>query len=392
MHGTSASRVTRTRGGLRFGVEEEFLLVDPVSRRTVPAAPEVLPSAARRLGSRAQAEFLATQVEACTRPVLTAGDLSAELAATRAALTAAAGAAGCRLAALPLPVLPSHHPLPVTEAPRYRQLAAHVGGVADQVGGELCGCHVHIGDLTRAEALAVSAAARPWLPVLQALSVNSPYCEGDDVGAASTRDLRYAAWPTHGPAPVLDEEGYERTARRLVEDRVVLDRKMIYWYARPSEHLPTLEFRFADTNPDTGAVLLLACLLRALVYVLLGDDGPSAAGSATWQPSPADLRAAHREVALHGPAARCPHPFDGTPRPVTELLEDLLVFAGPGLRFHGDHALAHGLLRRLRTDGTGASRQRAVYARRGSLADVVDEVVAATAAGARGVPAPVRSG
>ncbi|MFJ8621861.1 YbdK family carboxylate-amine ligase [Kitasatospora sp. NPDC093550] len=362
---------------IRFGVEEEFLLVDPVTRRTSPRAHLVVPHASRTLGDRAQYEFLTTQVEMCTRPVTSALALHAELVAGRLAMVAAAENAGCRLAATGTAVLPSCHPLPVTSDDRYRRVAAHVGRAADQCGGEICGCHVHLGDLDRAEALAVSARLSPWLPVLQALCVNSPFCEGRDHGAASTRAGRYLAWPTCGPAPVLDADGYERTVTRLLAQRVILDRKMLYWYARPSEHLPTLEVRIADTNADVHAPLLLAVLLRAFARTFLSEHP-------TCVPTPrvsgAVLREAHRQAALSGLAGVGTHPATGCRLPMSRLVADLVELASPALARSGDLDLAQLLLRERLTHGTGADRQRAVFARRHSLTDVVDDLAHLTAA------------
>ncbi|WP_354644753.1 glutamate-cysteine ligase family protein [Kitasatospora camelliae] len=112
----------------------------------------------------------------------------------RRTLVHAAAGAGCLLVASGTAVLPSRHPLPVTETDRYRRVAAHIDReVWDQVGGELCGCHVHLGDLERGEAPALAAHLRPWLPALHALCVNSPFCEGQDTGMAGTRWDRYLA-------------------------------------------------------------------------------------------------------------------------------------------------------------------------------------------------------
>ncbi|WP_354637932.1 carboxylate-amine ligase [Kitasatospora camelliae] len=371
------------RGPLRFGIEEEFLLVDPATFRTVPLAKRVLAEARPTLGRRAQTEFIATQVEACTRPVATVDELRSELAATRGILAAAAASAGCLLVASGTPVLPSAHPLPVTDAPRYREVAAHVGAVADQPGGELCGCHVHLGELTRAEALALGVRLRPWLPVLEAMCVNSPFCEGRDRGLASTRAGCYAAWPTCGPAPVLDEPGYERTVRRLLSERVILDRKMIYWYARPSEHVPTLEIRIADTNADREVIVLLAVLLRGLARV------PRASAPPPPVPAPAEVARAHRLAARSGLSGPGLDLRTGVLRPMRELLSDLLVHASPGLERTGDLALAQTLVRRLLAGGTGADRQRADFARRGSFRDVVAGLAATTARSqSRLAPAP----
>ncbi|MFE9561535.1 glutamate-cysteine ligase family protein [Streptomyces sp. NPDC006487] len=98
----------------------------------------------------------------------------------------------------------------------------------------------------------------PWLPVLQALAAYSPFDRGRDSGYASRRAVEHARWPAVGPAPVLDEAGYEHCAEELVRSGTVLDRRMIYWYARPSEHVPTPEIRVADVNARIGTVVLLA--------------------------------------------------------------------------------------------------------------------------------------
>ncbi|MFD0345241.1 glutamate-cysteine ligase family protein [Kitasatospora aburaviensis] len=90
-------------------------------------------------------------------------------------------------------------------------------------------------------------------------------------------------------APVLDEAQYEALADALVECGVLLDRRMIYWYARPSEHVPTLEVRIADVNADLDTVLLLAGLLRGLAAVLLDEiraGRPAPALPTAWSAPP----------------------------------------------------------------------------------------------------------
>ncbi|WP_354638006.1 carboxylate-amine ligase [Kitasatospora camelliae] len=362
-------------GRLRFGVEEEYLLADPETRTTVPRAAAVVECAAQTLGARAQFEFLATQVEACTPPVETAGDLRAELVAMRRATLGAASGVGCLLVASGTAVLPSRHPLPVTGSLRYRRMAEDAGPVADRA-GELCGCHVHLGDLDRGEALALAGHLRPWLPVLQAVCVNSPFCEGRSNGVASSRWSRHLAWPTCGPAPLLDERGYERTVCRLLADRVIRDRRMIYWYTRPSEHLPTLEIRVADTNADLDVPVLLAVLLRGLAEVLLAEHRTGAVPPPL---SAGAVREAHRraaEVGLNGDGL---DPVTGRRVPARLRLEALLDRAAPGLELHDDLLLARSLVDKLLTRGTGAERQRVALARHGSLPAVVDHLARLTA-------------
>ncbi|SDT82848.1 carboxylate-amine ligase [Streptomyces sp. TLI_053] len=359
------------------GVEEEFLLVDRRSRLPVPRAPQVLAASAAALGGQVQPEFLQAQVETCTRPALRLKELRDDLARLRAVLVAAAADAGCLLVASGTPVLTGPGAAVLTENPRYRRMAARYPGAVDGWGGALCGCHIHLGTVDRGLALALGNRLRPWLPVLQALAVNSPFDGGRDSGFASWRTVRLARWPTVGPAPVLDEPGYEALADSLVARGTLLDRRMIYWYTRPSEHLPTLEVRITDVNADLDTVLLLAGLLRGLASVLLEE---ARAGVPAPGVPPERLTAAHRRAARTGPDGGGLDPFTGRPVPMAALVDRLLDRAAPGLAAAGDLPAAEAGLDRLRRLGTGAERQRRHYLLRHRPADVVDALARQTAA------------
>jgi glutamate---cysteine ligase / carboxylate-amine ligase len=351
---------------LSFGVEEEFVLADTTTRATTPRAAQVIEKARVQLGDRAQPEFYATQVEFVTQPCMTAEDLRAELTEGRRIGAAAAAATGCLLVAGASAVLTSH-PLPITSGPRYEIIARrHLSGILS----ESSGCHVHVGTLTRADALLLGNHLRPWLPVLQALCVNSPYADRQDQGCASWRHFEVQALPTVEPAPVLaDEAAYEQVANGLVTSGRLLDRKMIYWYSRPSEHCPTLEIRVADANPDLDAVMLYAVLLRGLATTLLAEarqGRPWPRVDRSW------LEQCHHRVAVDGMGARTVDPVTGATVPVAASLDQLVRRSLPGLAAAGDEDLASALLRRFRDRGTAAERQRAVFGRRRLLTDVVD--------------------
>ncbi|WUG90914.1 glutamate-cysteine ligase family protein [Streptomyces sp. NBC_00454] len=166
----------------------------------------------------------------------------------------------------------------VTRDERYRRMESRFASILGDYDQAVCGCHIHIGVDCRARALDLANRMRPWLPTLQALAANSPFNRGRDSGYASWRAVEHARWPTVGPAPVLDEAAYERCADALVRSGTALDRRMIYWYARPSEYVPTLEIRVADVNARLDTVVLLAVLVRGLVATLRtesADTGPA---------------------------------------------------------------------------------------------------------------------
>ncbi|GJF33314.1 putative glutamate--cysteine ligase 2-3 [Kitasatospora sp. NE20-6] len=364
------------------GVEEEFLLVDRRSRLPAGLAPVVVKAAADELGEQVQSEFFTSQAEVCTRPVLTLADLRGELVRLRATLHEAAADAGCRLVGTGMPVVTDGRPPGVTDTPRYREIGELVGAVAASPEGAVCGCHVHVGVECRATALALNNRLRPWLPVVQALAVNSPYSSGRDTGFASWRHAYYRRWPTVGPSPRLDEPAYRATVARLLDSGVILDPAMIYWYSRPSEHVPTLETRVTDSNADVDTTVLVAALLRGLAATLLAEPADAAAQDSDGHGGGrTELLEAHWSAAVHGLGATAHDPGTGRILPMDALVDRLVERARPGLEAAGDLATVRRLLAALRAAGTGADRQRAAFARHGRFHDVVDELAAVTAAG-----------
>ncbi|MEV7524338.1 YbdK family carboxylate-amine ligase [Streptomyces sp. NPDC091371] len=360
-----------------MGVEEEFFLVDPRTGAPVPRAPRVIEAAAALIGPQAQSEFYSCQLEVCTQPTASRADLRDQLAALRQTAGLAARDAGCLLVGSGTAVIPPADPIPVSDDPRYRRMARYYRAVVDGRLGPVCGCHVHIGTLDRPQVLDLANRLRPYLPALQALAVNSPFAGGLESGFAGWRSVEFGRWPTAGPAPVLDPLGYERTADGLVSSGILLDRAMIYWFARPSEHVPTLEIRIADSNADLDTTVLLALLTRGLCTALMAE-------SATEDRPPPNvptgrLRAAHLFAARYGRHGEGLDPFTGDTVPAHRLTSRLLGRAAPGLEATGDLAEVERLLDGVRRHGTGADRQRAVHERTGSLHTVVDHLASITA-------------
>jgi carboxylate-amine ligase len=360
-----------------MGVEEEFLLTGSSDPATVPRAASVLAKVAAELGQHAEPEFYRTQVETSTTPCGTGAQIRKELAEARRVLADAAGELDARLVASATAVTGTTPP-PIADDPRYQAMARRYRDVLAAVTTETCGCHVHLGPFDRDAAVLLGTLLRPWLPMLEALAANSPFAGGRDCECASWRHFEFARWPTVGPSPVLDGPGYERTARDLMADGTVMDRKMIYWYARPSERWPTLEIRVADVNADLDVPVLLALLARGLAQTLLGrlrSDKPV--------PGPGDdrrLRRDHRAAALYGLGSDGTDPVDGTTASLPDRVASLVEFAAPGLRAAGDLETAQAMLAGVLERGGGAGQQRDDYRVRGSFADVVDGLAERTAA------------
>lgn len=341
-----------------FGVEEEFLLVDPATGRTTPGAAEVLRIAGGHPRAAADAalhtELLATQVEAATGRCLSLDELAAQLTHARRQLGAAAAAAGLWLVPSGTAVLGGD--TATTAHDRFAGIGARFAEVVREY--QACGCHVHVGVPDLETAVAVVNHLRPWLPTLLALSANSPFHQGRDTGYASWRMIEQARFPGAGVPPWFDSAGdYTAQVGRLVEQGVLLDEAMTFWLVRPSAHLPTVEFRVADTAIDVPGALLQAALSRALVATALTElDRGRTASPVDAQTAAAALWSAAR-YGLAGPGV---HPVLAKRVPATELLDELVAWVTPALEAAGDLAAVRDLVAGVLRDGTGAERQRAV--------------------------------
>ncbi len=340
-----------------FGVEEEFLLADPATGRTVPAAAEVLkvadeePAAAD--GTVLHAELLLTQVEAATAPCATLDELGSQLADGRRRLADAARACGVLL--VPSGTAPLGGETGTTEGPRFAGIARRYAEVVREY--QACGCHVHVAVPDLETAVAVVNHVRPWLPTLLALSANSPFHHGVDTGYASWRTVEQSRFPGAGAPPWFGSAAeYTAQVARLVECGVLEDAAMSFWSVRPSPAWPTVEFRVADTAVDVPAALLQAALSRALVATALAD---LALGREAPRVDDQVLSAALWSAARHGLAGAGVHPVRELRAPATEMLDELIVRVAPALAESGDLAVSRDLFAGVALGGTGADRQRA---------------------------------
>ncbi|MEJ3744006.1 glutamate--cysteine ligase [Actinomycetes bacterium KLBMP 9797] len=358
---------------LTVGVEEEFLLLDAEKTQAAPAADAVLAHVPADVRALVQHEYLTSQIEINSAPGLDLGALRHSLSALRGRVAEAAERAGTRMVAIGCSPVTGPEP-PVVDEPRYHRMVERYGALSPGPG--LNGLHVHIGVADPEIGVQVLNHLRPWLPLLHAATTNSPYADGVDSGYASWRSVMWARWPSVGPTPYVDSyEDYERIVADLIATGAMLDQDMLYWYARLSAHYPTVEIRIGDVCPTVDDTVLIAALVRALVATVLVDI---AAGREAPRVHHHLLSAAHWRAAHDGLEGLAVDPADQQSRPAWRLMRRLFDKVRPALEEHGDLALATVLMGRLRARGTGAARQRAVYARTGDMAAVLDYLTTET--------------
>ncbi|MGW5053911.1 carboxylate-amine ligase [Actinokineospora sp. NPDC004072] len=354
-----------------LGVEEEFVLVDG-DGRLVQEGPETLAETAEPEADL-KAELLRCQVESATGVHSEVDALRADIARSRAALIEAAAGRGLRLLASGTPVLAEEFDALLGPDTRYRRIHSRFGSMV--FSGLTCGSHVHVEVADREVAVQVVNHLRPWLPVLLAISANSPFNDGRDTDYASSRHLLWTRWPTAVPPPYLDDAAdYDTRVQELVDTTAAMDLKMVYWDVRISDHLPTIEVRVADVLPTADEAALFGILVRALVTEFIGLVGRALRA----QPIPQDvLRGRLWRAARDGLTGQCADPITGHLRPALDIVDDLIA------RLHdpAERALAAEVRDRWHATGGGADRQRHAYARANSLTDVIDHIVTETARG-----------
>jgi carboxylate-amine ligase len=301
-------------------------------------------------------ELKQEQAEIGSAPHRDMAVLEAELRARRGALARAARAHGVRLIASGTSPL---DPETTTTVDRRYERMGEVFGQLARV-QLTCGMHVHVSVDSPEEGVAVLDRIRGWLPVLRAMSANSPFLAGQDTGYASYRSVIWDLWPTAGISdPFGSPAAYERARSDLIETGAALDEGMIYFDARLSSRYPTVEVRVCDVCADVGDAPVLAALIRALVSTAADD---AAAGRPEPRMRNELVRAARWRAARFGIEDRLVDPEQPRLVPATDLVDRLLERLQPALARTGDEDLVARGWARIRERGTGAQLQRTAYA------------------------------
>ncbi|NKX50854.1 glutamate--cysteine ligase [Arthrobacter deserti] len=358
-----------------FGVEEEFLLVDEVTAKPVAVAEMSLAHAAARDGKSGSAltlEVKQEQLEAVSPVCSTLEELAAAVREGRSCADAAARSMGAR--AVALATSPEKHSTHIVPSPRYLEMAERFGlTLTEQL---TCGLHVHVAVVSPDEGVAVLDRIRVWLPLLLALSANSPYWQGRDSAYQSFRYQAWNRWPSAGPCELFGSvAAYRRHVDSLLAAGVLLDEGMVYFDARLSRNHPTVEVRTADVCLEASHTAVIAALGRALVETA---SRHWRAGLPAPEVSAAQLRLAGWRASKSGVDGELVHPVRQTPCSAAEAIEALLDHVRPALLSTGDEARVGQELAHILAYGTGARRQREVMMRTGSRKAVVLDAIERT--------------
>ena len=361
-----------------------MLLLDRADFSLAQRSEDVLARLSDGLSAHVSLETHAAVIELFTGVHADVAGAVSELAALRARLAGELGAMG--LAAASAGTYPLACPeVRVSGSRRYRAIAESMRSLARRE--PTLALHVHVGVPDPEDAVRLLNGLRDVVPLLVALSANSPFSHGRDTGFASARTVIFQGFPRTGPPRwFADYADYVEVVDGLIRPGAVPDPSFLWWDVRLQPALGTVELRAMDAQtsiPDTAA---LVALVRSLARLEL--EGSPAAGAVS-----REVLAENRFLAARdGLDARLIDPAAGRLVPARALLDTLVARC----RADADSVAALGLDQVMRLAiGGGAARQRAVVSDHG-LAGLVLSLARRFAASGhrprRAAPTPARQG
>jgi len=355
----------------KIGVEEEYQLVDPQSGGLIPNCKEVMSAIRTEPDGEVQHELHLSQIEMASDTCETLADVRESLRNVRGILIAAARRTGAELVAAGTNPMPLPAESDVTPKDRYEQMADRYQQIAREL--FIFGCHVHVSMPDRGLGIDVMNRSLRWLPLLQAISANSPYWDGKDTGYMSYRRELWTQWPMAGPPPYFQSVGdYQQCIDDLLRCGAVKDESFLYWDIRLPTRIPTIEFRCADVMTSLEETVGFAGLVRGIVTQSISDIR---AGTTARPIRTSVLRYAMWQAARFGVGGQLVDPETCDALPVADLVERLRRHVRPALQRSGDAAVVDQFLDGVVRDGCGASKQRHDTPQ---LTDVVTELIART--------------
>lgn len=320
-----------------LGVEEEVMILDPDTFSLAPGVEGVLEATkGRELPGVLKMELLASMVELATDVCATPQEALAALRELRAAAEEGARAADLRICAAGTHAFSLPQAQDIAPDPRYREFVDYAGITARRQA--VCGVHVHVAMPGAEECMQALEGVLPWLPLVLALSANSPYLAGEETGLMSARAEVLALLPRAAAPPVFASYAeWEAFVERFVRIGLADGYTRFWWDIRPHPRFGTLEVRAPDQPTSVEVTAALVALLQALCVTVLQADEPP-------QPANRGDYAQNRWAALRfGPRAELIHPDGDRLVPAPGLMHELLARIEPALREFGTAELLRAL-------------------------------------------------
>ena len=252
------------------GVEEEFSILDAETLDLAPRFEELRDAAEtdRLLRESITGELISSEIEIISGIGEDLHDALARQRERRRLLFALAGGRGAALGATGTHPWADYREQAIIDTEHYRRVEEGLKYVAWR--NNTFSLHVHLGVRDIDRAIRVCDRLRPVLPLLLAISANSPYLDGRDSGLHSARTQSFTkSFPRCG---VPDAFGGWRAYREYIEfllrTKSIVEFTQVWWSVRPHFSFGTVEVRICDAQAtaqesDAVAALMVACIAQA---------------------------------------------------------------------------------------------------------------------------------
>jgi glutamate---cysteine ligase / carboxylate-amine ligase len=247
-----------------IGIEEELMILDSESLELVNAIETLLEASPT---GEIKPELMESVLEISTNPCANTAEAGEQLRALRRQVIATARDKGLSIGSAGTHPFAMWEDQRIVARPRYRDLISALRFVARQ---ELIfGMHVHIGIDDPDKAIHIANGMRVHMPVLLALSANSPFWRAGTTGLASTRTPIFRAFPRVGVPPTYENwADYERRIEFMVGSRAIADYTYLWYDVRPHPNFGTVEVRVMDSQTHIEHTLGLAAFVQAMAREL----------------------------------------------------------------------------------------------------------------------------
>jgi glutamate---cysteine ligase / carboxylate-amine ligase len=355
-----------------LGIEEELMILDSESYNLANAIESLLEEAP---DGEIKPELMESVLEIATTPCEDARQAGDQLRALRRQVSEAAERHGLCIGSAGTHPFAMWEDQRISSAERYRELVSALRFVARQE--IIFGLHVHVGIDDADKAIHITNGMRVHVPVLLALSANSPFWRSQATGLSSTRMPIFRAFPRTGMPPTYaDWADYESRIGFMVESGAIKDYTYLWYDVRPHPNFGTVEIRAMDAQTRIEHTLGLAALIQAMVKELAEhyDSGGELARY------PYEILEENRWLAarhgLDGQLVDLPHKRLVSTKELARRLVDRLRPHAQDLGAEQEFDGIEDIIER----GDGATRQRMVFEANHDFNEVVREIVAATSA------------
>ena len=347
------------------GAEEEMMLVHPPGWALAQTNETVLPSLPSPLNQRVQGETHGAALEIGSEPHARVADVEEDLRTLRRELTEVLEPMGLRAACAGTHPFAVWHDTVVSTGERYARIYGSMRELARRE--PTFALHVHVGVPDPEDAIKLMNRMRAYVPLLLALSVNSPFWQGRDTGLASARTPLFQAFPRVGiPRVFNDYTDYVEAVDLLVRSGSIPEPTFLWWDVRPQPKFGTVEVRIMDAQACVGDTAAITALVQSIarLEVEVGYVSPKT----IWA---AEVLDENRFLAARDGMDAELIDVDTEGRvPAREILDRLLEACEP----HADALGCAGYMERVRAiaEHTGADRQKELAAGEGRLPGLIE--------------------